>query len=474
MQRLYSKMKAKGEHWRWRGSHLLTLFGLCCVCVLLANLAGQAAAQSEHPVVLSLTADGPVTPAMVEYLRRGIRAAEQRGAILLIFQLDTPGGSIDLMNSMVQAIRTSDVPVVVYVAPRGAMAGSAGTVITLAAHAAAMAPETTIGAASPVGSQGEDLGQTLQAKEKNILKATVRSLAERRKPEAIRLAEATIESAMAVSASEALQAGLVDFIANDLDDLLQQLDGFQVETSSGEHTLQTADADLQVYSPTFIEKLLGILTNPNVVFLLITIGVQAILIELSSPGGWLAGTIGVVCLALAFFGLGVLDVNWFGAVFMVVAFVLFILDIKAPTHGGLTAAGVIAFIVGALVLFNSPSLPAFQPRVSIPLVIVMSLITGAVFFGAVFFALRARTIPIRTGRESLVGRSGRAVDDLTPDRLGLVQVASEEWSAELASGEEIIPRGARVQVVEVDGLRLVVRKLEDRFSQGEIDDFDRD
>jgi membrane-bound serine protease (ClpP class) len=466
-------MKMNGVKRTWRRNWLLLLISLTYACLHLISLTGHADAQSERPIVMSLTADGPVTPAMVEYLRRGIRAAEDRGAELLVFQLNTPGGSVDLMNRMVQDMRASQIPVVVYVAPRGAMAGSAGTVITLAAHVAAMAPETAIGAASPVGGQGEDLGQTVEAKEKNILKATVRSLAERRKPEAIRLAEATIESAEAVSASEALQAGLVDFIADDMDDLLSQLDGYQVETIAGEQILNTVDAEILTYSPTFIEKLLGILTNPNVVFLLITIGVQAILIELSSPGGWLAGTIGVVCLALAFFGLGVLDVNWFGAVFLVIAFVLFLLDIKAPTHGGLTVAGVIALIVGALVLFNSPSLPVFQPRVSVPLVIVMSLITGGVFFGVLLFALRARSTPIRTGRESLVGRNGKAVNDLFPGSTGLVQVASEEWSAELERGEAAIPQGSRVQVVEVDGLRLVVRLLGERKSQGDENENDR-
>ena len=169
-------------------------------------------AQGDRPFVLVLTADGPLTPAMLEYLERGIRSAKDRGAELLVLQLNTPGGSIELMQSMVEDIRASTVPVAVYITPRGAMAGSAGTVVTLAGHVAAMAPETAIGAASPVGPQGEDLGQTLEAKVKNILKATVRSLAERRGPRAVTLAESTIESAAAASAQEALDAGLVDFI----------------------------------------------------------------------------------------------------------------------------------------------------------------------------------------------------------------------------------------------------------------------
>jgi len=166
------------------------------------------------------------------------------------------------MNEMVQDIRASRIPVIVYVAPRGAMAGSAGTVITLAGHAAAMAPETAIGAASPVDSEGKDLGETMEAKEKNILKATVRSIAERRGPEAVALAEMTIEEARAVSASEALDAGLIDFVASDLDSLLEQIDAFTVETVVGEKTLHTARANLDFLDQSFIEKLLGVLTNP--------------------------------------------------------------------------------------------------------------------------------------------------------------------------------------------------------------------
>jgi membrane-bound serine protease (ClpP class) len=430
------------------------LWSLLILLFLLVPL--RAAAQEASPLVLVLTADGPLTPAMGQYLTRGIRAAEQQGAEALIFQLNTPGGSVDLMNNMVQDIRSSRVPVVVYVAPRGGMAASAGTVITLAGHVAAMAPETAIGAASPVGSQGEDLGQTMEAKAKNMLKAEVRTLAEHRGPQAVSLAEQTIESAQAASASEALQAGLIDFIAADTNDLLRQLDGFHVTTIDGERTLHTTNARQVPFTSSLIEKLLDTLTNPNIVFLLLTIGVQAILIELSSPGGWVSGFIGIVCLALATYGLGVLDVNWFGMVFLIIAFVLFILDIKAPTHGALTTAAVGSLIVGALVLFNSPGLPSFQPRVSVPLIVGTSMTTGAIFFAIVVFAIRAQVIPHSMGTESLVGRVGKVHRQL--DRAGSVQLGGELWSAELAPGEEELTEGERVEVVEVKGLRLIVRK----------------
>jgi membrane-bound serine protease (ClpP class) len=393
---------------------------------------------------------------MLQYLERGLRQAEQRRAEAIVLQLDTPGGSIDLMNSMVQAIRASPTPVVVYVAPSGAIAGSAGTIITLAGHVAAMAPETAIGAASPVGPQGEELGETIAAKEKNILKATARSLAERRGAEASALAERTIESAAAASSNEALAIGLVDIIAPDLPDLLRQLDGVLVTTNAGELTLETSDVLTESLEPSWIESLLGILTNPNIVFILLTIGVQAILIELSSPGGWVAGFIGAVCLALAAYGFGVLPVNWFGFIFLIIAFALFVLDIKAPTHGALTAAGAGSLIIGALVLFNSPGTPQFQ-RVSVPLVIGVSAITAAVFFGIVTFAIRAQKVPIRTGQESLIGRVGVARSDLNPS--GTVQAAGELWTAEIETGEEPILTGSRVEVVRVQGVRVFVRKI---------------
>jgi membrane-bound serine protease (ClpP class) len=405
--------------------------------------------------VLVLTAEGPLTPVMLNYLERGLRIAEERGAQALILQLNTPGGQINLMNMMVQRMRSSPVPVIVYVSPRGAMAGSAGTVLTLAGHASAMAPETAIGAASPVGPQGEDLGETIAAKEKNILKATVRSLAVDRSPEAISLAEATIENAEAASAQEALEAGLVDFIASDLDELLRLLDGRTVDTAAGPQTLHTAGAPVNPLELTLIEQLLGLLTEPNIVFILMTVGVQAILIELSSPGGWVAGFIGMVALALATYGLGILPVNWFGLIFLVMSFVLFVLDIKAPTHGALTVAGVASLIVGALVLFNSPGTPEFQ-RVSVPLVIGVSLVTSAIFLGILTFALRALRIPIRSGRESLVGRVGTVRIPLNP--AGTVQIAGELWTAEIAPEEEPLPSGTRVEVVSTRGVRVYVKK----------------
>ncbi len=418
-------------------------------------LARPALAQAETRVLV-LTANGVVTPAMRDYILRGIEVADQQGYDLLVLQLNTPGGGIGTMTEIVAAMRQSRVPIVVYVTPRGAMAGSAGTLITLAGHAAAMAPETIIGAASPIDASGQDLGATAQKKEMEALTALVRTLAARRSPQAVDLAEATITQAQAVSASEALEAGLVDFSAAGLTDLLKQLDGYTVTVADQEMTLATAHTRADALPMTFIEQLLAILVNPNISFLLLTIGVQAILIELSSPGGWVAGFIGAVALALAGYGLGVLPVNWFGALFMLIAFVLFVLDIKAPTHGALTAAGIGAFIVGALVLFNSPNVPQFQ-RVSIPLVIATGLTVGASFALLVGIGLRAQKAPVQSGSETLLGATGVARGEINPH--GQAQVRGELWSVELAdeAGGAIQP-GEKVTVVAVQGIRLKVRR----------------
>lgn len=425
------------------------------ISLVLAFLPQTAAANGDGPLVLVVPLDGEISSITADYLTRVIRVAETKGAEVMVLELNTPGGSVDAMNRMVQVIRSSNVPVVVYVSPRGAMAASAGSLITLAGHLSAMAPETVIGAASPVGSSGEDLGETMETKVKEILKATAGSLVANRSEAAQKLAADMVEHARAVTVDEALEVGLIDIKASDINDLLVQLDGRQVTLLDGPHTLNTADALVERQANTLIEQLLGILTNSNVVLILMTIGVQAILIELSSPGGWVAGFLGFVCLALGIYGLGYLEVNWLGFIFLVAAFVLFIIDIKAPTHGGLTIAGVASFIAGALVLFNSPQVPEFQ-RVSVPLVIILGVVTAGLFFTVLSFAIRAQKSHIRTGIESMTGRTG-VVREFSRGE-GHVLVGGESWSARLEDGGKPIKKGDMVDVVSVDGLKLVVKK----------------
>ena len=422
----------------------------------ILTLFQPASAQSDEPLAIVMTADGPIMPPMLEYIKRGVERAARENAEVLIIQLNTPGGSVDTMLEIIKEIRASEIPVVVYVAPRNAIAGSAGAMITMAGHASAMAPETSIGASSPISGSGENLNTTAEAKAKEITKAAIRDYVRPRGAAALALAESMIDEAKAATATEALEVNLIDFVADDIEDLLQALNEFTVQINNESRTLNTTNVRTESFDMSFIEQFLLLLVDPNIAFLLIAIGVQSVLIEISSPGGWVAGFIGVVCLTLATYGLGVLPVNWFGIIFLIMAFVLFILDIKAPTHGALTVAGVASFIVGALVLFNSPGTPEFQ-RVSVPLVIGVGISIGLLFFGILMFALRALRVPVSAGIESFVGKTGTARTSVDGSG-GQVQLQSELWSAESVDGSEAIGKGDRVEVVEVKGLRLKVRK----------------
>ncbi|HIP95787.1 MAG TPA: nodulation protein NfeD [Anaerolineae bacterium] len=396
-------------------------------------------------------AKGPVTPAMLIYVERGIAAAEEDGAVCLILQLDTPGGSVSLAKNIVQRIAEARVPVVVYVAPRGAWAASAGTLITLAGHVAAMAPETSIGAASPVGMQGEDLPETAQKKEKEILMASARSLAERRGEKAVAWVESAIEEAKAATAQEALDVGVIDFIAGDVGELLAQLDGFTVQVHGQETILHTAGVNVHPIAMNPLERLLHAITDPTIAFILMTLGINAIIFELSSPGGYAAGIIGIICLGLGLYALGVLSVDYTGLLFIVLAFVLFIIDIKAPTHGVLTAGGIIAFIFGAVLIFQSTS-------GHIPWYLILSITgcTGGFFAFVVAKAVRAQTWPVTTGAEALIGATAEARTALNPD--GVVFLMGERWNATAEDGP--IAAGERVKVVGREGFRLRVRKAQ--------------
>lgn len=425
---------------------------------LLLLAAAQVFAQGNEIVLLEV--EGPVTPAMAEYFARGIRAAETDGATAVVIQLDTPGGAIDTTQDIVQTFRAATVPVIVYVAPRGAQAASAGSIITIAAHAAAMAPETVIGAASPVGQDGAELDDTLFRKITEDMKAQVRSLAAQRGPEAVALAEAMISDARAVHAEEALDAGLIDAIATDVPDLLRQLDGRTVVVADQPITLRTAGQETRPFAMNFVEVVLHALSNPVVVSILLAIGVQAILIEISNPGGWVAGFIGVVFLALAFYGLGQLPANWFGLGLIVIAFVLFLLEVKAPVHGALAVTGVITMFAGFMVLFNSPGTPAFA-RMSIASAVLITLPTAVFFIFLVFMVVRGQRRKPITGQQGLIGQTGTVRQTITTQPgadhfAGMVLVQGELWRA---AASDLIDEGEEVEVTAVQGFTLQVKRV---------------
>lgn len=424
---------------------ILTLF------VMLLIGARVALAQT-GPEVVVIDVEGPVTPVMLSYIERAIVEADLRNAEALIIRLNTPGGSVDLTRQIIQAIIISDVPVVVYVWPPGGFAASAGTFITLAGHAAAMSPNTSIGAASPVNQQGGDVDETLRAKVENILIADIKGLADHRGEEALQWAEEAITEAKAASAEEALEIGVVDFIADDLEELLAQLDGFSVTLGDETVTLSTGQARIFSLEPTTLEQVLRLLTNPTIALFLISIGGLAVTYELIYPGGYMSGVIGVICMLVGLYGIGQLPVNYAGLALLLLSFILFGAELFTTTFGALTAAGIASFIVGALILFNTSEFAYDLPLASI---IGIPIVLGAVFAFGLGKAVVAMRRPAVTGQEGLLGAIGTVKVELNPR--GTVLVWGERWQAASETGQTIAV-GERVEVTQVDGFRLKVRR----------------
>ncbi len=416
---------------------------------LLLLLAPGAGAQAPGKVGV-LNVKGPITPVVLSYLNRGLEYAQDGDVSLLVIQLDTPGGSVEVMKSLTDAMLRSSVPIVVWVGPEGARAASAGTFVVLAAHVAAMAPGTTIGAASVVSMQGEELDETSKAKITNDLTARIRNFTQRRGPQAQEWAERTVTEAVAATADEVYKLGVIDYLASSIPELLRQMDGKTVHVAGQDVVLRTADMPVETLPMTLPEQFLHLITDPNIAFILLTLGLNALLFELSSPGGFAAGIIGGLCLVLGLYALGVLSVNWTGILFIVLAFILFIADIKAATHGVLTAGGIASFIFGALILFSSPIY-----TISRALVFTVALATGAFFAFAVSKALLAQKRQPSTGREALVGKRAVVRAPLEPE--GFVLLAGELWKARAQEGT--IGYGETVEVVGMEGFTVIVRAV---------------
>jgi membrane-bound serine protease (ClpP class) len=397
---------------------------------------------------------GVIDPFVAQYLTRGIQLAEQDGAQCLVIQLDTPGGSDNAMRDIVQHMLSSPVPIVVYVSPAGARAGSAGVFITLASDIAAMAPGTNIGAAHPVEITGEITG-TMNTKVTNDAAAYARALAERRGRNADWAEEAVRES-VSITANEAVEIGVVDLVADDLTDLLEKIDGETVSTALGERRLATSGADIHEISMSLPQQVLHTIVDPNIAYLLFIIGIVGLVAELYHPGAIFPGVTGSICLILAFVAFGSLPVNWGGVALIALAVVLFILDIKVAGYA-LSVGGAIAFILGSLMIFSplapvSPAVPSLV--VSRPLIVVMTIAITAFFVFALSAGIRAQRARVVSGIHALVGATGIATSDLDPQ--GTVQVKSELWSA-VADGAEAIRKGEPITVIAVEGVKLKVR-----------------
>ena len=420
-----------------------------------------------------LTIDDAITPLEAKRVSKAIEDADAGGSQLLIIQLSTPGGLFDSTRKIVEEIFSSPVPVVVYVAPAGARAASAGTFITAAAHVAAMAPATNIGAAAPVAADGEDLPDTIKAKATQDAAAFIRSIASQRDRNADALQD-TVLDAESYSSDEALDLQVVDLRAENLADLLAQLHGRNVLHNGEQIRLDTEGMTVTELESTPVDNFLRFLANPNIAFLLLTIGGIGIVIELFSPGLIGPGAVGVIALVLAFLAFGNLPVNWVGVGLIALAMALFFVEAQAPGIGVFGITGAIGFLVGAFLLFGNvsfspqvPDLPA-APSFTISIWVIGAI--SALLFASMLLTLRAvrqarRVTPYydysSSNPDNLIGTIGTATTELNPS--GSVRVAGEQWSA-VSDSSEPVPSGERVMIVDVDGLILKVTK-ESTFSE---------
>lgn len=419
--------------------------------VLLAMGGGPAFANAEKKVFDVITVDSAITPAVADYITKGIERSQTEGADGVIILLDTPGGLDLAMRDIVKVFLTPPLPVIVFVHPSGARAASAGVMITMAASVAAMAPGTNIGAAHPVAiGIGGKMDETMAEKVENDAVAYARGIAEQRMRNAD-WAEQAVRESVSVSAEEALSLNVIDLIASDVDDLLVQLDGTTIRLPSGDVTLETKGAVINHVDMGLRDRILVVLSNPNIAYLLLMIGLAGLYFEFSNPGAILPGVVGGISLILAFFAMQTLPVNYAGIALILFAIILFIAEIKIVSHGMLSVAGVISLALGSVMLFES-SVPALRLSLSvmIPTVVLVSLF----FIVVVSLAVKAQRGKTFTGVEGMIGREGTTLTPVHDD--GKVLIKGEYWNA---SSHESIEEGVDVRVTGVRGLKLEVEKI---------------
>jgi len=402
-------------------------------------------------LVIIATIDGPILSPTRDYLARALQRAEREGATCLLVEMNTPGGVGTAMREIAMFFLNAKVPVVVYVAPSGAQAASAGAIIGLAAHILAMAPGTNIGAAHPVMGTGGDIPGDMRAKVVNDLAAFARTIAERR-GKSVQWAEGIIRKSISSTETEALRAKIADYVASNRADLFRQMNGRKVETSAGTKRLDTLNARTQEEHHSWVEAFLLFICNPNVALLLGTIGFFGIMAEIQNPGAIFPGVVGGICLILSLYALSVLSANVAGLALLLLALILFVVDVYATSHGVLTVGGVVAFIVGALMLFHDSEVGV---RISLSVIITMALITAGFSTFILSTLWRGRHRPPGSGPETLIGKEATARTPINPN--GKVFADGTFWNA-VNVGVEPINSGDTVVIEGRDGLTLKVRR----------------
>ena len=425
------------------------LIGL--VLMGLVAIGSRHAIAADHLNLVSL--QDSINPGTKDFLERAIKVSAEDQAECLVVLLDTPGGLMTTMRSMVQAIMNAPLPVVVYVYPSGAQAASAGVLITIAADFAAMAPGTNIGAAHPVSGTGEDIPKTMNEKVMNDFLAFSRSVADERGRNADWVAKAIRESA-SITAAEAVANNVIDAVATDLDDLINQIDGYHVERKGFSKVLQVKGLARRTLTPEWQDQILRIIADPSIAYLLLMIGLAGLYFELSHPGTIFPGVIGGISLVAAAYALQKLPVNYAGFLFILLAVVFFILEIKVTSYGLLSLAGVLSLVVGSLMLFR---VPGEIGRLSLSVLVPTVGVISAFFVTVATLAFRAQIRKPTTGKEGLVGTVGETRTDLNPE--GKIFVEGELWNA---YADEPIPRGTKVRVMEIEDLKLKVQRIDAR------------
>jgi membrane-bound serine protease (ClpP class) len=417
----------------------------------LAPILAAAPAGSSGEVLV-VRVKSAIHPVSAELIEDAVREADRTRAAALVIELDTAGGLLTSTRDITTAILGARTPVVVYVAPSGAQAASAGFFILMSADVAAMAPGTNAGAAHPVGGEGKDIEGVLGEKMEQDAAANIRSLAARNGRNAA-LAEEAVVKSRSFTVQEALEGKLIDLVSPNLASLVRALDGRPVKRGEATVAIRTAGAEVRRLELSPLRELLGVLADPNVTYLLFGLGWLGLLFELMHPGAILPGVVGALCLILSFYGLSVLPVNYAGLALIFLAIVLFILEIKVTSYGMLTVAGVISLVLGSLMLFKTPE-PAL--RVSVELIAMLSAFTLLVVGFLAFMALRAQRAPVRTGMEGLIHEVGTARSPLNPH--GKVFVHGEFWDA---VADEPVAEGEAIEVVSVRNMTLAVRRRQD-------------
>ena len=451
----------------------MTARRLPSVGLALALLTAQAATVSAAEVwVVEL--DGAISPATADYFMHSLDDAQDAGAAALVVRLDTPGGLDGSMRDMIKAILASRVPVVVYVAPSGSRAASAGTYLLYASHVAAMAPATNVGSSTPVSIGGTPLplpstpddgagddaepadaepadASTMERKIVNDAVAYIRGLAALRGRNAV-WAEKTVREAANLPAAEALEQGVIDLVADDLDALIAALDGRTVDVGGASVTLDLKDAEIKTIVPGWRYELLALITDPNVAYILLMLGLYGLILEFYNPGFGVPGVTGVICLLLAGYALQMLPVNYAGLALLLVGIALMVAEVVTPTVGVMGVGGGISFIAGSIILFDS-DLPGY--RVSMPIIAAFAVASAVFFAIGVGAAMRARRTRVTTGSEAMIGATAIALEDFAEK--GSVRAFSENWQAQ---SSQPVHKGDKLRVAGVEGLVLKVEPEE--------------